>query len=118
MIQIAYIDFLFYFSCVVFVPVDVIKERLQVQSQLGRTNYKGSMDALGTIVRHEGIIGLYKGFNATLLSFGPFSALYFLFYEEVSCYINSFKKSNHILLNCRGKVIFPKENLILALMTI
>jgi hypothetical protein len=35
------------------------------------------------ISKQEGISGIYKGYNATLLSYGPFSALYFLFYEEL-----------------------------------
>ena len=64
-------------SCVVFVPVDVIKERLQVGA-----GYKGSWDALRTISREEGLRGMYRGYAATLGSFGPFSAVYFAFYEE------------------------------------
>ena len=78
-------------SCVVFVPVDVVKERLQVQRsshvvgslQATGTPYKGSLHALRTIFVEEGIRGVYKGYGATLMSFGPFSALYFLFYEQV-----------------------------------
>ncbi|CAE8720927.1 unnamed protein product [Polarella glacialis] len=89
-------------SCLVFVPVDVIKERLQVQqsppgaalraeacssgSRSGRSSavpaYSGSWDAFRVISRSEGILGLYKGYYATLASFGPFSALYFVFYEQ------------------------------------
>lgn len=77
-------------SCVLFVPVDVIKERLQVQTttrtaatSTATTAYKGSWDALRTILRTEGASGLYRGFGITLLSFGPFSALYFSFYESL-----------------------------------
>ena len=82
-----------------FVPVDVIKERLQVQSvlvaqqarntELGIKStpfvpYKHSFDAFSSIVSQEGLWkGLYRGFGITLLSFGPFSAFYFLFYEKV-----------------------------------
>jgi len=29
----------------------------------------------------EGFRGIYKAYGATVMSFGPFSALYFLFYE-------------------------------------
>ena len=79
------------YSCILFVPVDVIKERLQVQaitvttgSSVGVGGYRGSWDALRTIVRTEGIgRGLYRGFGITLFSFGPFSALYFSFYESL-----------------------------------
>lgn len=82
-----------YFSCLVYVPVDVVKERLQVQRGYGQNNqvaypglpiYGGSMDAFNKIFRMEGVKGMYKGYGATLASFGPFSALYFMFYEEVS----------------------------------
>ncbi|KAH9601757.1 Mitochondrial substrate/solute carrier [Trypanosoma melophagium] len=68
-------------SCVFWVPIDVAKERLQSQppSQPGR--YRGSYDALRTIAKYEGLRGLYKGYWSTLASFGPYSAVYFVFYE-------------------------------------
>ncbi|CAN0048163.1 unnamed protein product, partial [Choristocarpus tenellus] len=86
--------------CVVYVPVDVVKGRLQIQRPVvnsvsvrvlpaagphageGLPTYKGSLHALQTILRMEGLRGVYKGYGATLLSFGPFSALYFMFYEQ------------------------------------
>jgi Mitochondrial carrier protein len=77
--------------------VDVVKERLQVQVSASSSSagsalesyiaappvYKGSLDALMQICRQEGLTGIYKGYGATLLSYGPFSALYFFLYEEV-----------------------------------
>lgn len=66
-------------ACVVYVPVDVVKERMQV-TQGGY--YRNSWDAFQTIVAKEGMAGIYKGYAATLGSFGPFSALYFVFYER------------------------------------
>lgn len=73
-------------SCVLWVPIDVIKERMQVQGEplKGTTNiyYRNTLDAMTTIARTEHLAGLYKGYGATLLSFGPFSALYFMFYER------------------------------------
>ena len=97
MCNIVYSTVLF-LSCVVFVPVDVVKERLQVQIQIplgaeshtpknpigGLPMYKGSLDALIQICRQEGLKGIYKGYAATLLTYGPFSALYFFLYEEVT----------------------------------
>lgn len=44
---------------------------------------RGSMHALRTIFKEEGVRGVYRGYGATLFSFGPFSAFYFLLYEEV-----------------------------------
>ena len=71
-------------SCVFWVPIDVTKERLQAQAHGaggdGAPRYRGSLDALQVIGRTEGLRGLYKGYMATLLSFGPYSALFFAFY--------------------------------------
>jgi hypothetical protein len=96
-------DFAIYFAsgmlaeaiaCIIYVPVDVIKERLQVQTtqtvadtitsnnkniQIMRSatasstststsssGYNGSLDALKKILKTEGIRGIYKGYGATL----------------------------------------------------
>lgn len=94
-------------ACVLYVPVDVCKERLQVQSNLtallreryqrahpqltpsivstrvisemkeAGLYYSSSIDALITIMKREGWRGIYKGYGATISSFGPYSALYF-----------------------------------------
>jgi hypothetical protein len=76
-------------ACIIYVPVDVVKERMQVQHKevaaIDRTvgaTYKNSWDALKKISTTEGLSGIYKGYGATLLSFGPYSALYFVFYER------------------------------------
>lgn len=75
-------------SCVLWVPIDVIKERMQVQTQAvkgtERVYYRSTLHAFETIMKTEHLSGLYKGYTATLLSFGPFSALYFMLYEKVT----------------------------------
>lgn len=79
-----WVFFVSYFSCVVYVPVDVVKERLQVQrpsriatptalnhggasgAGIGAVKdapmrpYRGSADTLKTILRTEGLRGIYK----------------------------------------------------------
>jgi hypothetical protein len=82
-------------ACIIYVPVDVIKERLQVQhsstsnsgssthTNINNPNYRNSMDALRQIAKNEGLSGIYRGYGATLASFGPFSALYFVVYERL-----------------------------------
>ena len=70
-------------ACSIFVPVDVIKERRQVQANLGTFKYKNDIDAIRQIMRTEGVRGMYRAYGATVMSFGPFSALYFLFYEKL-----------------------------------
>lgn len=74
-------------SCVLWVPIDVIKERLQVQGNEraagGVPRYRGSWHALRSVTRAEGVRGLYRGYGATVSSFGPFSAFYLMFYERL-----------------------------------
>ena len=74
-------------ACMVFVPVDVIKERRQVMTNLKAYEYKSDRDAIRQIMRHEGVRGLYKAYWATVMSFGPFSALYFMFYETAKGFV-------------------------------
>jgi hypothetical protein len=98
-------------SCVLWVPIDVVKERLQVQEQLKEMMmaskppssgpsglpsataasssrhppallYRGNLDAIRTIARTEGLRGVYRGYGATVASFGPFSAIYLSGYEQ------------------------------------
>ena len=60
-------------SCAFWVPVDIFKERLQVSQTL----------TLQEISRTLKFRGLYRGYFATLASYGPFSALYFTFVESL-----------------------------------
>jgi len=64
-------------ACVVFVPVDVVKERCQVHS------YASSYDCFRTVLKKEGPRALYRGYGPTLYSFGAFSGLYWAFYEQL-----------------------------------
>ena len=54
-----------------------------MQANLGKYFYKSDRDAYRQIKQTEGIWGLYRAYGATVASFGPFSALYFLFYEKL-----------------------------------
>jgi len=68
-------------SCVVWLPIDVVKERLQSQGPDVEHRYRNSLDGLRRVARYEGVRGLYKGYFMTLGSFGPFSAIYFAAFE-------------------------------------
>ena len=105
------------FCCTVFVPVDVIKERLQVyqpplasaskaavtsaasSSSAGSSScsvtYTGSIDAFKKILRHEGMRGLYKGYFATIFSFGPYSSIFFLGNEKIKEFILTSKGTSN-----------------------
>jgi hypothetical protein len=72
-------------SCVVWVPGDIMKERLQIQ-QLKNSNittrYNGPFAILRDVYQKEGLLrGIYRGYWATLISFGPYSAFYLMFYQ-------------------------------------
>ena len=49
---------------------------------MGTFKYRNDIDAIRQILKTEGSRGLYRAYGATVMSFGPFSALYFLFYEK------------------------------------
>lgn len=70
-------------ACLLFVPVDIIKERRQVQANLKSYEYSSDFNAFRQIIKTEGMRGLYRAYWATVASFGPFSALYFMFYEQI-----------------------------------
>ncbi|OEH78484.1 mitochondrial carrier domain-containing protein [Cyclospora cayetanensis] len=64
-------------SCLLYLPMDVCKERLQVYPAMRSESSPITKPTLREVVRADGISGLYRGYGATLLSFGPFSALFF-----------------------------------------
>lgn len=69
-------------------PMDVIKQRMQIQrdsaikSSSDTTLYRSSVHAFRVILRDEGLRGLYRGFWAGLMTFGPYVSLYFMLYEQ------------------------------------
>ena len=73
-------------SCVLWVPIDIVKERMQVQAVLPANSplhYTSTTHAITTIARTEGLRGIYRGYGATLASFGPYSAFYLSIYEQL-----------------------------------
>lgn len=71
-------------SCVFWCPVDIVKERLQVQKDMRNLyHYNGPIDALRQIVRSEGVLGLYRAYGATLVAFGPQTAINLALFEAV-----------------------------------
>eukprot|EP00250_Pteridium_aquilinum_P002728 c12950_g2_i1 orf=519-1487(+) len=74
----------------VWTPVDVISQRLMVQNNVINSNpnthphptshYKGGFDAFRTILRIEGLRGLYRGFGMSIVTYAPSSALWWATY--------------------------------------
>ncbi|XP_027931604.1 solute carrier family 25 member 44-like [Vigna unguiculata] len=63
-------------SCVYFVPLDVICQRLMVQGLPGTTFCRGPFDVVRKVVETEGFRGLYRGFGLTAITQSPASALW------------------------------------------
>lgn len=66
-------------SAVFWVPMEVIKQRAQVRSG---AHAASSIVVARSLLRHEGARGLFKGYALTVGVFGPYSMLYFMFYER------------------------------------
>lgn len=65
------------------VPMDVVKERLQIEGQIKVTHsYSGSFTAFAHITKAEGILGLYRAFPIHQMTWMPFNACYFMLYEK------------------------------------
>eukprot|EP00002_Diphylleia_rotans_P031063 TRINITY_DN642_c0_g4_i1.p1 TRINITY_DN642_c0_g4~~TRINITY_DN642_c0_g4_i1.p1 ORF type:complete len:332 (+),score=46.81 TRINITY_DN642_c0_g4_i1:299-1294(+) len=70
-------------SGVLWVPVDIVKQRMQASPQ--RT--LSMKEILIDLYRTKGFRGWYTGYVATLATFGPFSGIYFMTYEfSKSCH--------------------------------
>jgi Mitochondrial carrier protein len=69
-------------------PMDTVKTRMQALPHGGASishdlNYSTVRAALRTVLRLEGVRGLYRGVDAMALGAGPAHALYFATYEAV-----------------------------------
>lgn len=62
-------------------PIELLKVRLQVQDPTRPRLYSGIIDCARQTIRSQGILGLYRGFNATFLRDVPSFAAYFAMYE-------------------------------------
>ncbi|XP_024935290.1 uncharacterized protein LOC107433322 isoform X1 [Ziziphus jujuba] len=63
-------------SCVYYVPLDVICQRLMVQGLPGTTFCNGPFDVIKKVIKAEGFRGLYRGFGLTAVTQSPASALW------------------------------------------
>ena len=63
------------------VPTDVLKERMQVQTHVQK-GYESYLKAVRTVVAEGGMRKLYKGYWAHQMTYGPFNSVYFTLYEQ------------------------------------
>ncbi|XP_042062432.1 solute carrier family 25 member 44-like isoform X2 [Salvia splendens] len=69
-----------FYSQAVFVPVDVVSQRLMVQGYSGHATYTGGLDVVRKVVKSDGIRGLYRGFGLSVLTYSPSSAVWWATY--------------------------------------
>ncbi|XP_022939956.1 solute carrier family 25 member 44-like isoform X2 [Cucurbita moschata] len=68
------------FSQAVFVPIDVISQKLMVQGYSGNARYNGGLDVARKLIKSDGIRGLYKGFGLSVITYSPSSAVWWASY--------------------------------------
>lgn len=76
---------------IAWVPMDVIKERLQIEAQVKNElteTYGGSFNALRQIIKGEGVIGLYRAYWIHQATWCPFNGLYFAIYESTKNFMS------------------------------
>lgn len=62
-------------------PVDTLKTRMQVMREAGGIVHSSVAKSFASIIRVEGVAGLYRGIGAMALGAGPAHAVYFSVYE-------------------------------------
>lgn len=58
-------------------PMDLLRRRFQVVLPDGNRMYKSVYDGISTIIRKEGLLGLYKGFGPNFIKVVPTIAIMF-----------------------------------------
>lgn len=75
-------------------PVDVIASRMQIQGDSSVVRYKSTSHAFRSVWKHEGIRGLFRGLSASIVAFGPASAIWFSTYELTSGWLTGRWRAN------------------------
>lgn len=72
-------------------PVDMAKTRIQNMKIVdGKPEYKGTIDVLGKVVRHEGVFALWKGFTPYFCRLGPHTVITFILLEQLNTAYNKY----------------------------
>ncbi|RWR72861.1 Mitochondrial carrier protein [Cinnamomum micranthum f. kanehirae] len=78
------------FSQAIFVPLDVISQKLMVQGYSGYATYNGGIDVARKVLKSDGIRGLYRGFGLSVMTYSPSSAVWWASYGSSQRYIWQF----------------------------
>ncbi|XP_077211274.1 uncharacterized protein LOC143846666 [Tasmannia lanceolata] len=74
-------------SQAVFVPLDVVSQKLMVQGYSGYTKYNGGLDVARKVLKSDGIRGLYRGFGLSVMTKCPSSAVWWASYGSSQRFI-------------------------------
>ncbi|KAG5535202.1 hypothetical protein RHGRI_023104 [Rhododendron griersonianum] len=77
-------------SQAVFVPIDVVSQRLMVQGYSGHATYNGGLDVVRKVLKADGVRGLYRGFGLSVMTYSPSSAVWWASYGSSQRFIWSF----------------------------
>eukprot|EP01083_Nonionella_stella_P174590 605677_1 len=80
------------------VPMDVLKERCQIQGQIHtNVNYNSAASAARSIIKNEGILGIYRAYFIHQFTWAPFNGFYWMFYGQSK---NYFGENSFLLSSC------------------
>lgn len=71
----------------VFVPIDIVSQRLMVQGYSGHASYNGGLDVARKVLKSEGVRGLYRGFGLSVITYSPSSAVWWASYGSSQRFI-------------------------------
>jgi solute carrier family 25 protein 44 len=75
------------FSQAVFVPIDVVSQKLMVQGYSGHAKYNGGLDVARKVFKSDGIRGFYRGFGLSVMTYSPSSAVWWASYGSSQRFI-------------------------------
>lgn len=71
-------------------PAEVMKQRMQMFN----SPYRGVLDCMGSMLRHEGLAAFYRSYTTQLTMNVPFQALHFMTYEYLQELLNPHRQYN------------------------
>ncbi|KAK4392343.1 Mitoferrin [Sesamum angolense] len=83
-------------------PVDTLKTRMQAISSSSKTPSITLRQSLGSIIKLEGLAGLYRGIAAMGLGAGPAHAVYFSVYESSKKFLSIGNPNNAMVHAASG----------------
>lgn len=100
------------FSASVYLPTDIISQRLQIERKVNFLNqkftYRNSLDIMRHIWKTEGLLGFYRGLGPYVFVFGSASAIWWTSYESLkSHYYNAISTVSSFLVELGASRMIP-----------